>query len=216
LNNLNNVVVIDYNAGNLLSVKRALEHCGADVVVSSNPKIILNASKVVLPGVGAFSNAMRSLRDLELDKVIVEIAEKGTNLLGICLGMQMLLDYSTEFEHSEGLKLISGSVEKIGLENDGKKVLKIPHIGWNSIVKNKDSRNWEGTILEKVTTEEFFYFVHSYISIPVNPEHRLADTIYEGIALPAVIKSKNITGCQFHPEKSGLVGLKILSNFLYL
>lgn len=213
---MNKVVVVDYGMGNLLSVRRGLEHCGAKVMVTSDPDIILSAPKVVLPGVGAFANGMAQLRSLRLDTVVREVATQGRFLLGICLGMQMLLDESEEFGVTEGLGVISGRVVSIPSASTNGFSQKIPHIGWNSLVLSKGVESWEGGLLEEVIPGEAVYFVHSFMAVPSNPNHRIANCLYGGIAVPATIGRDNIYGCQFHPEKSGEVGLKILRKFLSL
>jgi imidazole glycerol-phosphate synthase subunit HisH len=213
---LNKVVVIDYGIGNLLSVRRGLEHCGAKVTVTSDPDIILSAPKVVLPGVGAFSNGMDQLRNLGLDTVVREVAANGRFLLGICLGMQMLLDESEEFGTTEGLGIISGRVVSIPSASTNGFSQKIPHIGWNSLAFSEGIESWEGGVLEEVIPGEAVYFVHSFMAVPSNPNHRIANCLYGGIAVPATIGRDNIYGCQFHPEKSGEIGLKVLRKFLSL
>lgn len=208
------VAVIDYGIGNLLSVRRSLEHCGATVVVTSDPSEILAAPRVILPGVGAFVDGMMELRQRKLDVVVQEVAARGISLLGICLGMQMLLTESEEFGLTSGLGLISGKVIPIPATTiDGEKQ-KIPHIGWSSLVVPPHGKNWSGTVLENIAPDEAVYFVHSFMASPSSDEDRIADCIYGGAAISAVIGNKNIMGCQFHPEKSGKVGLKVLQSFL--
>jgi glutamine amidotransferase len=208
------VAVIDFGIGNLLSVRRALEYCGATVIVTANHDAILSAPRVVLPGVGAFADGMAELRRQGLDAVVREVAAKGTPLLGICLGMQMLLDESEEFITTLGLGLISGRVvQGPAITADGHPQ-KIPHIGWNALVLSQGHENWDGTLLQEVKPGEAFYFVHSFMASPTDPAHRIADCYYGGVLVSAVIRRDNIYGCQFHPEKSGEVGLKILKRFL--
>jgi imidazole glycerol-phosphate synthase subunit HisH len=210
------VAVIDYGLGNLLSVRRGLEHCGATVVVTSDPDIILSAPRVILPGVGAFAHGMAELRSRGLDAIIRKVAAQGSILLGICLGMQMLLDESEEFGKTEGLGLISGSVVPIpSITNNGFSQ-KIPHIGWNNLVLPQGFENWEDSLLQEVNPGEAVYFVHSFMAVPNNPKHHIANCIYGGVSVPATIGRDNIYGCQFHPEKSGEIGLKILHRFLSL
>lgn len=210
------VAVIDYGMGNLLSVRRGLEHCGAVVNVTADPEAILAASRVVLPGVGAFADGMAELNRSGLDTVVREVAERGTPLLGICLGMQMLLDESQEFGVTKGLGLIPGEVVAIpSMGNDGR-VQKIPHIGWNALVLPEGRDGWENSLLRDVKVGEAVYFVHSFMASPRNPSHRVADCLYGGVAVSAAIARNNVVGCQFHPEKSGEVGLKVLKTFLIL
>lgn len=208
------VAVIDYGMGNLLSVRRGLEHCGAVVNVTADPDAILSASRVVLPGVGAFADGMGELGRSGLDAVVREVAVRGTPLLGICLGMQMLLDESQEFGATKGLGLIPGAVVAVpSIGSDGR-TQKIPHIGWNALVLPEGNEGWEGSLLQELKVGEAVYFVHSFMASPSNPSHRIADCLYGGIAVSAAIARGNVFGCQFHPEKSGEVGLKVLRRFL--
>jgi len=202
--------------GNLLSVRRGLENCGAIVKVTADPNIVLTASKVVLPGVGSFANGMAELSYRGLDEVVREIVTRGTPLLGICLGMQMLLDESEEFGFNKGLGLISGRVLPIPTISIDSQTQKIPHIGWTDLIKTQICETWDGTILQGVKPGEAVYFVHSFMAVPVDPRFRIADCNYGGIPISSVIERENVYGCQFHPEKSGKVGLKILSRFLML
>jgi len=208
--------VIDYGMGNLLSVQRGFEHCGANVTVSADHKVILGASKVVLPGVGAFVDGMSELNRQGLTETLKEVANKGVPLLGICLGMQMLLEESEEFGDSKGLGLISGNVIAIPSKKADGFPLKIPHIGWNSLVMPERDNEHTKIILKNVTDGEAVYFVHSYMANPSKQEHIIANCIYGDAPVAAVIGFNNIYGCQFHPEKSGEVGLKILRNFMTL
>jgi glutamine amidotransferase len=210
------VAVIDYGVGNLLSVRRGLEHCGAKVIVTANPKAILSASRVVLPGVGAFADGMNGLIALGLDLVVREVGARGTPLLAICLGMQMLLDESEEFGITAGLGLIPGRVIAVPVRATTGFPQKIPQIGWNELVLPQGHKHWQETMLQDVKAGEAVYFVHSFMASPNNPDHRIADCIYGGNQISAVIARENIVGCQFHPEKSGEVGLKTLRRFLLL
>ena len=208
------VAVIDYGVGNLLSVRRALEHCGAAVAITSDPDLILSASRVVLPGVGAFANGMEALHREGLDKLVREVAARNTPLLAICLGMQMLLDESEEFGRTAGLGLIPGRVIPIPVATTEGLTQKIPHIGWSALVPSSGRVDWKATYLELVNPGDAVYFVHSFMAAPSRPEHRIADGIYGGIPVSAAIGYGNILGCQFHPEKSGEVGLNVLRRFL--
>ena len=208
------VVVIDYGVGNLLSVQRGLEHCGARVTLTANPTEILAAKRVVLPGVGAFGNAMEALESLNLVAVIRELAHRNTPLLGICLGMQLLLDESEEFGVTAGLGLIPGCVIAVPKETLMGESQKIPHIGWSALQSSGFTGSWDRTIMKDIRPGESAYFVHSYMAVPNNPAHRIADFMYGGHLLAATIGRDRITGCQFHPEKSGEVGLKILRQFM--
>jgi len=208
------VVVIDYGLGNLLSVQRGLEHCGANVIVTADPLQILAARLVVLPGVGAFGNAMQALEQLALVGVIRELAHRQTPLLGICLGMQLLLEQSEEFGITAGLALIPGRVVAVPPQATSGELQKVPHIGWNALHVPVNSRGWKDTLLQEIGEGEATYFVHSFMAVPTNPAHRIAECAYGGHLIAAAIGRDQITGCQFHPEKSGEVGLKILRKFV--
>ncbi|MHB8475474.1 MAG: imidazole glycerol phosphate synthase subunit HisH [Steroidobacteraceae bacterium] len=208
------VAVMDYGVGNLLSVRRALEHCGAEVTVTSDRAALLSSPRVVLPGVGAFANGMAELRRRGLDEVARDIAARGVPLLGICLGMQMLLDESEEFGMSTGLGLIPGRVVPVPATTSLGGPQKIPHIGWNTLVMPESRRSWAGTLLHDIKTATAVYFVHSFMAQPLHNPDRVADCLYGGIPISAVIARRNVFGCQFHPEKSGIVGLSVLRAFL--
>lgn len=208
------VAVIDYGMGNLLSVRRGLEYCGATVVMTADPAVILSASRVLLPGVGAFADGMKELRRQGLDAVVREVAARGNKLLGICLGMQMLLDESEEFGVTGGLGLIPGRVIPIPAASTEGHLLKTPHIGWSGLILPKGQGNWANTPLREIQSGESAYFVHSFMARPSDPAHQIANCIYGGHPIVAAIGNGNVFGCQFHPEKSGTVGLKILKSFL--
>ncbi len=211
---MGNVAIIDYGVGNLYSVERAFKHCGANAVISSDPDYIRKASHVVLPGVGAIANAMASLSRDGLDQVVKEVAASGTPLLGICLGMQMLLDESHEFGLTQALGLIPGRVIPIpNVSSDGS-VIKIPNIGWYGLRMAGDNLAWMSTLLEGIDPTESVYFAHSFMASEVNHNHHVADYLCGGSSVIAVVKRDNVVGCQFHPEKSGDVGLRILRGFL--
>ena len=207
------VVIVDYGVGNLLSVQRAVEECGAEVITSSEPDVIARAERVILPGVGAFANGMQALESLGLVEVVKAIAARGIPLLGICLGMQLLLDESEEHGVTKGLGIIPGSVVPVPKVSRDGAPLKIPHIGWNSLVVAEGAL-WNGTILQNSTPGDAVYFVHSFMAEPEDPSMRIADCLYGGKRISAVIGVKNVIGCQFHPEKSQSIGLRILANFL--
>lgn len=216
MSNTDNVIIIDYGVGNLLSVKRALEYCGCNgVIITSDPEVILNSSKVILPGVGAFTDGMRLLRETGLDTVIKTVVERQIHLLGICLGMQLLFDSSEEFGSSEGLGIIPGKVIKIPIENNHESI-KLPHIGWSELSHPDSKTKWDGTIMADIQPEEFVYFVHSFMAATENPEDVLAYGNYGTLKITAAIGRGNVWGCQFHPEKSGDVGIKILKRFVNL
>jgi glutamine amidotransferase len=207
------VTIIDYGVGNLLSVQRGLEKCGASVTISSDPKVLLSSERVVFPGVGAFPDGMNALNTLNLNSVIKDFVQTGRPLLAICLGMELLFDESTEFSLTSGLALISGRVVPVpSLSPQGEK-LKIPHIGWAELETTKTYQNWDKTVLSDIKPFESAYFVHSYMAVPKYEENLVSTVSYGGNNLAAVVQKDNITGCQFHPEKSGEVGLRILSRF---
>ncbi|WP_341894458.1 imidazole glycerol phosphate synthase subunit HisH [Ferrovibrio terrae] len=208
------VAVIDYGVGNLLSVTRALSHVGCEPALCSDARGLERADRVILPGVGAFADGMAGLDRHGLTEAIRRFADTGRPLLGICLGMQMLLDTSTEFGSNEGLGLIPGSV--IAIPNTGADNVphKIPHIGWNRLLPA--AANIENPLLKDLPESASVYFVHSFMADPATPAHRVADCDYDGRRISAVIGRDNIHGCQFHPEKSGPVGLQILRNFVNL
>jgi glutamine amidotransferase len=210
------ITVVDYGMGNLLSVQRGFEYCGAKVILTSDPKKILSAKRVVLPGVGAFSNAMRALEDLGLITAIQELALRNTPLLGICLGMQLLLEESDEFGVTAGLGLVPGRVVALPDRAVSGEKQKIPHIGWNALEICDSVSGWKKTLLEDNRPGEAVYFVHSFMANTTDPTHRIADTLYGGHKVAAVISRENITGCQFHPEKSHQYGEKLLNNFAQL
>jgi glutamine amidotransferase len=211
---MRNVVIVDYGMGNLLSVQRAFEHCGARVIITSSPNAVERAECLVLPGVGAFADGMRELHSRGLVEAIRKFSKTGRSFMGICLGMQMMMDTSEEFGIYEGLALIAGRVSMIPKAGSDGKHHKIPHIGWNNLLLPKNREDWSNTIFQDLSIGESVYFVHSFSVIPENPANDLADCDYNGLCICAAIQEGNVYGCQFHPEKSGPVGLKIIMNFL--
>jgi glutamine amidotransferase len=208
------VTIIDYGLGNLLSVQRGFERCGANVILTKNPDRILSSRRIVLPGVGAFANAMQELHRLELVEPLRELAYRQLPLLGICLGMQLLFDESEEYGVTLGLGMIPGRVIPIPAKTISGESHKVPHIGWNTLEPVAHQEKWKNTVLADNIVEDSFYFVHSFMSMPSDLSHCLANCSFGGHLIPAVVRRDQITGCQFHPEKSGEVGLKILSRFL--
>ncbi len=198
------IAVIDYGVGNLFSLCSSLEAIGAKTVVTKDPETIRKADKILLPGVGAFEDAIKKLIDTGLDKVIVDEVKKGKKILGICLGMQLLFEKSYEYGEHKGLGLLKGSV--VPMQGVIPKELKIPHIGWNSLHITKSH-----PIFKYVKEGDFVYFVHSYYATDCE-DSLLADTEY-GKNLTAAVALDNVTGTQFHPEKSGDIGLSILKGF---
>lgn len=210
------VTVVDYGLGNLFSVCRALEHCGATPVVSADPDVVARADRILLPGVGAFGDGMAQLTGRAMDGALKQAVARGAQLLGVCLGMQFLLDSSDEFGLSAGLGLIPGRVIAVpGQQTDGTPH-KIPHIGWNALVRAEARASWAGTVLEGLPEGTAVYFVHSFMAVPDDPRHRIADCLYGGHRVAAVIGRDNVWGTQFHPEKSGTAGLTVLRRFIAL
>ena len=207
------VTIVDYGCGNLLSVARALERCAGEVTLSQDAAGIESAERLVLPGVGAFADGMRGLRERGLIGPICRYAASGRPLLGICLGMQMLASASTEFGEHEGLGLIGGRVVPVPAVDQDGMAQKIPHIGWVDLVPSRTGR-WQGTAFDAMQEGTSFYLVHSFHFVPDDTAHRLADCFYGGHRIAAAVQSGNILGCQFHPEKSGEAGLRLLASFL--
>lgn len=198
------IAIVDYGVGNLFSLASSFGAIGCETVVTGDPEVIRESDKLILPGVGAFGDAIKKLRSTSLDRVLIEEARKGKPLLGICLGMQMLFERSFEYGEHEGLGLIRGSV--VPMEGKLPSGLKIPHIGWNSLRFERES-----PLLRYVKEGDFVYFVHSYYAEGCD-DSLIATTEY-GRTLTAMVGDKNVFGCQFHPEKSGDVGLNILKAF---
>lgn len=212
----NLVTILDYGIGNILSVARGFEAIGADVNITSNIEGIKNAERLVLPGVGAFASGIEQLRVNNFDSAIINLVNTGKPLLGICLGMQFLMDSSEEFGETDGLGLIEGKVIPIPSKSIDGDSLIVPHIGWSALEISGDNNTWDKTILTNTLVKSHVYFVHSFYSKPNNKEHLLAHCTYGGNNLSAVICRDNVMGCQFHPEKSGAIGLDILRAFLNL
>ena len=201
------IAIIDYGVGNLFSLESSFAAIGAEVTVTADPAILRQADKLLLPGVGAFEDAAKKLRQSGLDAVVKELAAKGKPLLGICLGMQLLFDESYEYGCHKGLGLIPGGVKPIA--DVIPKDLKIPHIGWNALHFQKDC-----PIFREIKEGDCVYFVHSFYA--TSCEDFTVATAEYGVPLNAAVAKDNIYGCQFHPEKSGAVGLKILKAFAEL
>ena len=201
------VAIIDYGVGNLFSLKSSLKEIGAEAVVTSDEKVIAEADRIILPGVGAFEDAARKLRDSGMADVVKREAAAGKPMMGICLGMQLMFDVGYEYGVHEGLGLIRGSVRAIAdVIPEG---YKIPHIGWNLLKFKKES-----PLFKYIKEDDYVYFVHSYYAAECD-ESVIAVTEY-GAELTAAVANGNVYGCQFHPEKSGEVGMKILKAFMEL
>lgn len=200
------VAIIDYDAGNIKSVEKAMKLLKQEVVVTRDPETILSADKVILPGVGSFGDAMGKIRQYDLEKVIHEVVKRRIPFLGICLGLQLLFERSEESPGVQGLGILKGEILRIP-ETEG---LKVPHMGWNSLEFSGDGRLFQG-----IPEDAYVYFVHSYYLKAEEPEIVTARTEY-GTEIHASVEKGQIFACQFHPEKSSDVGLRILKNFVEL
>lgn len=200
------IAIIDYDAGNIKSVEKALNFLGEEAVITRDHKEILSSDKVILPGVGAFGDAMGKLHQYGLVDTIQEVVEKGIPFLGICLGLQLMFESSDEAPGVKGLGLLSGKVIRIP-KQDG---LKIPHMGWNNIKVKKGAKLFKG-----LGADPYVYFVHSYY-LKADDEDIVAATTEYGVTIHASVEKDNVYACQFHPEKSSTVGLQILKNFIAL
>lgn len=206
------ICIIDYGVGNLLSIERAMEKLGHQAIITHDKDLILESSHIILPGVGAFGKAMESIKELKLDKTLIECGRKNKFIMGICLGMQLLCSESEEFQINKGLGLIPGKV--ISLKKFiGTKKIKIPNIGWLKIIKKFNEKN--NKINSQISQNESFYFIHSYVAV-TDEKYQAFNSSYCEIEFQAIINKGNIYGVQFHPEKSGKPGLKLLNNFINL
>lgn len=200
------IAILDYDAGNIRSVEKALQHLGEETILTHDFREIQKADKVILPGVGAFGDAMEHLKHYELDRAIKEVIAMDKPFLGICLGLQLLFESSDETPGVEGLGILKGNILRIP-EEEG---LKIPHIGWNSLEFPR-----EGRLFQDLPADPYVYFVHSYYLQAQEPQIVTATCEY-GVHIHASVEKNQVFACQFHPEKSGEVGLKILKNFATL
>lgn len=207
------VTIIDYQISNLFSVKHACEFLGIEAEISSDKEKLLKSDAAILPGVGAFGDAMQNLKKLDLIEPIKEFIDSGKPFMGICLGMQLLFSESEEFGNHTGLNIIPGRVTKFPSTNQQGVMVKIPQIGWNQIYEPTESK-WKNSPLETLKNNEFMYFVHSYFAKPDDDETVLSCTEYQGIEYCSSLLRKNVFATQFHPEKSGKEGMKIYSNWV--
>ena len=203
------IAVLDYGIGNIHSVAKALRAVGATPLRTSDADAVRKADMLIVPGVGAFADCIGCLLSRHLDEPVLEFIRSGRPFLGICVGMQMLFSESREFGTHRGLGVIEGSVDRLV----GPEGLKIPHTGWNAI---QPARTWSGSLLEGCTPGEMLYFVHSFSATPVREADRLADSTYGPNRICAAVQKGNVVGTQFHPEKSGEMGLNILRRFVAL
>lgn len=206
------IAIIDYGIGNVKSIFNALKRVGATPVLTNDTKELGNASGLILPGVGAFGHGMNLLHQCGLVSVIEQLVTDGKPILGICLGMQLFMDGSEEFGYHKGLGLVKGMVKR--LDSEGGIDVRLPHVGWNEL--EGDIAKWRSSILEGTTDSDSLYFVHSYACEPSDSAVALATSVYGNRRFCSSLQSENIFGCQFHPEKSGEVGLNILRNFVTL
>jgi imidazole glycerol-phosphate synthase subunit HisH len=211
--NRSSVTVVNYGAGNILSVTRALSHVGVDVTITAEPAGVATAERILLPGVGAFGKAMDELAKRELIEPLRAYAKSGRPFLGICLGMQLMLDQSEEFGNQEGLGLIAGKVLPIPNVTASGQPHKIPHIGWSALMPSSPDR-WQGSLLQGFAQGDAMYFVHSFGAAAESDQDCLAVADYNGQTITAAVERDNLTGIQCHPEKSGPAGLLVLKNFV--
>ena len=213
--NKKKITIIDIGSGNILCIKRAFEHFGAEVYVTRERDKILSSSKLILPGVGAFGNAVNELNSFNFFDIISDKKFRQIPTLGICLGMQLLFDESEEFGKQNGLKFIRGKIKKLpNLSTSGAK-LKIPSIGWYQLILNKNLRDHKNAdFFNDFDEKSTFYFIHSYYAETTEKNAVLASYNFGGHLIPSVVAKDNIIGCQFHPEKSGSFGLNLIKNFI--
>lgn len=209
---LKKVVIIDYESSNLFSVLQACKHVGLEAVISRNKKDIVGARGVILPGVGAFGDAMENLRRLDFIEPIKDVIQSGIPFMGVCLGMQLLFTESEEFGNSKGMDIINGSIRRFPKTESSGKRITVPQISWNRILE-PHKNVWKNSPLSTLDNGEFMYFVHSFYAVPQNNEDVLAETEYQGITYCSAVRSKNVFAAQFHPEKSAAKGLLIYKNW---
>jgi glutamine amidotransferase len=209
------VLLVDYGMANLLNVARALAHCGAGVKITEDPAELAGASRVVVPGVGAFQDSMDEVTTRGFGDAIRRYVETERPFLGICVGMQILFDFSEEFGEHQGLGILPGRVRAVPDETSSGEKQRVPHIGWSHLHAPASGRGWNGTLLEPFEGERpALYFVHSFAPYPDEDRDRLADCLYGGQRICAAVQRGNIMATQFHPERSGEAGLTLLKHFL--
>ena len=209
------IAIVDYGMGNLFSVRRACEFVGLDSKITTDKSIIMDADGLILPGVGAFGDAMDNLRRLDLIDPIKDYIRSEKQFMGICLGMQLLFSKSEEFGNFKGLDIINGSVVRFPIINSNNEKIKVPQVGWNQIYKpSAKKKHWDKSPLKNINDGEFMYFVHSYYPKPLTTAVVLSTTTYEETQFCSSILWKNVFACQFHPEKSSSEGIKIYKNWV--
>lgn len=209
------ITLLDYGMANLLNVARAFEHCGAEVRVVEDARDVATADRLVVPGVGAFEHAMRQIQERGFDDAIRAFVQVGRPFFGICVGMQMLFDVSEEFGEHAGLGILPGRVATVPSTTTKGGGQRIPHIGWNHLVPPASGRDWQGTLLQPLAGQApALYFVHSFAACPGRPADELADCLYGGHRLCSAVQRDNLVATQFHPERSGAIGLRLVEEFL--
>lgn len=212
----NQVAIIDYGMGNLFNVQRACTRVGLRSIITADKNVIMQSSGVILPGVGAFGDAIGNLKRLDLIGLIKEQIEQNKPFFGICLGMQLLLTESEEFGRHKGLDIVRGKVLKFNSIDKENKKIKVPQVGWNRIFfKRVQSADQGGSVLQSISNGEYMYFVHSYYAVPEDNAVTVTTSCYEGIEYCSSLSRESVFAVQFHPEKSGLEGLKIYKNWAY-
>lgn len=210
------VTIVDYGMCNLLNVARAFTHVGVDVDVTENPATAATAERLVVPGVGAFEDSVLAVREKGFDDAIRRFQSSGRPFLGICVGMQMLFDASEEFGEHAGLGILAGRVKALSKVTTDGNPQRVPHIGWNGLVAPESGPGWQHTLLETTPINSALYFVHSFAAVPDDPGVRLADCLYGGHRICAAVQRDNIMATQFHPERSGELGLNVLRQFMQI
>ena len=212
------VGVIDYGSGNIFSLAKAVEKVGCDVLLISSPKQMSEVDRYLLPGVGAFGSVMQKLEYTGFNDALISVAQEGKPLLGICVGMQVLFDVSHEFGEQDGLGVLGGKVEKIPRLDTNGNQNRIPHIGWAGLIYEHGDGNGQlvGELFKSINDGASFYFVHSFAALPADEDISVAHTIYGGHPITGAVRKGMVFGTQFHPEKSGIAGLRLLDNFVRL